>query len=99
MGWKVSDYIKDIEKYLEKPLDFILVNNEAPSEEQIEHYKLQEGDGVLVLDDLKDKRIIKVPLLSHSFITYSKADSLQGVRSFIRHDSQKLAECINKIII
>ena len=97
-GWKVSDYVKDIEKYLEKPLDFILVNNEAPSEEQIEHYKLQEGDGVLVLDDLKDKRIIRTSLLSHLFITYNKADVIQNIRSFIRHDSEKLAEVINKII-
>ena len=96
--WKVSNYVKDIELYLGKSLDIILVNNEAPSKEQIEHYELQEGDGVLVPDDLKDQRIIRASLLSHLFIIYSKTDTVQSIRSFIRHDSKKLAECIKKII-
>jgi uncharacterized cofD-like protein len=97
-NWKVSDYIKDIELYLGKSVNIILVNNEAPSQEQIKYYELKEGDGVLVPDDLNDKRIVRASLLSHLFIKYSKADGLQNVRSFIRHDSEKLAECIKKII-
>lgn len=97
-NWKVSNYVQDIELYLEKSLDIILVNNEAPSKEQIEHYKLQEGDGVLVEDDLNNERIIRESLLSHTFFNYSQTDDLQDVRSFIRHDSEKLAECIKKII-
>ena len=96
--WKVSTYVTDIEKYLGKSIDIILVNNEAPSREQSEVYRLQEGDGVLILDDLEDKRIVRESLLSDLFIKYNKADTLQNVRSFIRHDSEKLAECISQII-
>ncbi|MEK7080846.1 MAG: gluconeogenesis factor YvcK family protein [Patescibacteria group bacterium] len=96
--WKASNYVKDMELYLGKAVDIILVNNEAPSKKQIEHYKLQEGDGVLVEDDLKDKRVIREALLSHSFVAHSKADNLRDTRSFIRHDSEKLANCIKKII-
>lgn len=96
--WKASAYVKDIENYLGKPADIILVNNEMPSKKQIKVYKLQEGDGVLVEDDLKDKKVVKKSLLSHLFVTYNKADALQNVRSFIRHDSKKLANCIKKII-
>ena len=40
-GWKVSDYVKDIEKYLEKPVDFILVNKEKLSQKQVERYTHQ----------------------------------------------------------
>lgn len=102
MFWKASDYVTVMEKYLGKSIDFILVNTEMPSKEQIEHYKLTEGDGVLVSDDLRDKRVIRESLLSHllsdSFFTHTKADKLANIRSFIRHDSQKLAECIQKII-
>ena len=97
--WKVSDYVKNIEKYLNKKVDFILVNNQAPSTQQIRFYKLEEGDGVIVKDDLNDSRVIREPLLSRFFIKYDKADTLQGIRSFIRHDSKKLATCIHNIII
>lgn len=99
MHYKVSDYVKMIELYLGKPVDFILINNEAPSKDQIERYKLAEGDGVLVTDDLKDSRVIRKSLLSHVFFANDKADELEDFRSFIRHDSTKLANCINDIIL
>lgn len=96
--WKVSDYLKSIESYLDRKIDIILVNNEAPSDEQIERYKLQEGDGVLIQDDLaNDTRVIKKKLISH--VIPISTNSLDVVkRSFIRHDSTKLSECINDII-
>ena len=96
--WKVSDYLKNVESYLGKPVDFILINTEKPSKEQIENYKLEEGSGVLVKDDLKDERAVRAPLLSHSLIKYDKADVKSNIRSFIRHDSLKLAKCIDNII-
>jgi uncharacterized cofD-like protein len=96
--WKVTDYVKDIELYLGRPIDIILVNNEAPSKEQVEYYKLQEGGGVLVADDIEDKRVKREPLLSHLLVAHNKADKIEGTRSFIRHDSEKLAHCIKKII-
>lgn len=98
MHWKVSDYVKTLESYLKKPVDFILVNNEKPSKDQIKRYKLEEGDGVIVEDDFDDKRIIHESLLSHAFFANDKADKLEDARSFIRHDSKKLANCVNDII-
>lgn len=99
INWKASDYVKTMEKYLGKPVDFILINNEMPSKEQEKYYKITEGDGVLVEDDLKeDSRIIRASLLSHVFFPNDKADKLEDTRSFIRHDARKLAECINGII-
>ncbi len=98
MHWKVSNYVNVMEKYLGKIIDYILVNTETPSKEQEERYKLEEGDGVLVADDFKDSRVIREPLLSHLFFTYGKADKIRDSRSFIRHDSEKLADCIKKII-
>ncbi|MFH1200811.1 MAG: gluconeogenesis factor YvcK family protein [bacterium] len=98
LGWKVSTYVNDIEKYLGKLVDVVLVNNEMPSKEQIERYKLKEGDGVLVPDDFKDSRVIRVPILSHLIFDKNPADSISNMRSFIRHDPEKLAECIKKII-
>lgn len=99
LGWKVSDYVQDIEKYLGKSLDCILVNNESPSENQITHYKMEEGDGVLTEDDMGDDvRVIREKLLSRALIVHNKADSISGTRSFIRHDKDKLAKTISKIL-
>ncbi len=98
-NWKSIDYLKDVEKYIDRKVDIILINNEAPSEEQIKVYELQEGDGVLVEDNLEnDPRVIRQGLLSDALVLFNKADKVQSVRSFIRHDSNKLAKCVAGII-
>jgi len=97
-NWKVSTYVNDVEKYLGKLVDYILVNNEEPSPEQIERYKFEEGAGVLVEDDFKDNRVIRTPLLSNKVFNKTGEDVIPSTRGFIRHDSDKLADCIEKIM-
>jgi uncharacterized cofD-like protein len=97
--WKVSNYVNSVENYIGKLVDFILVNNEEPSKEQIERYKLEEGAGVLVVDDFKDSRVIREALLSHVLPIPIKGDFSPNTRGFIRHDSEKLANCIKKIML
>lgn len=94
--WKVSSYVNDVEKYIGRLVDVILVNDEQPSKEQIEQYKLEEGDGVMVEDDFKDERVIRAPLLSH--IIPAQIPGNQNIRGFIRHDSDRLAEVITQVI-
>jgi len=98
-NWKVSNYVNDVEKYLGKLVDIILINNEIPSKEQLEHYKLKEGEGVLIEDDFKDKRVIRDSFLSRAVFNKNTGDVFLSVKGFIRHDSLKLAECIKKIIV
>ncbi len=99
LNWKVSDYVKDIEKYLGRSIDLVLVNDELPTEEQIKQYEMEEGDGVLTKDDMSDDpRIIRSNLLSHAIIKYDVSDVTRNLRSFIRHDKDKLAEVIAKVI-
>jgi uncharacterized cofD-like protein len=96
LGWKVSDYVKNTELYLGRPIDIILINTETPKKEQIENYETQEGSGVLIEDDLDDHRVIRESLLSNAVFVNEKGDTMK--RSFIRHDSEKLAKCIEHII-
>ena len=97
MLWRASDYVNNIEKYLGRKADFIVLNNEMPSREQIEQYKAEERGNVLITDDLgADKRAIRTPLLSKAMYENSKGDVMK--RSFIRHDSEKLAIAIKNII-
>src|ERR1035437_1630033 len=97
-GWKISNYVNDVEKYLGKLIDVILVNNKDPSREQIERYKLEEGDGVLIEDDFKDDRVIRCSILSDVISKPISADLSPNTRGFIRHDSDKLAKSILNII-
>ena len=97
-NWKVSNYVNSVENYIGKLVNFILVNNEEPSKEQIERYKSESGDGVIVEDDFKDSRVIKEALLSRVMPLPVTGDFSPNTRGFIRHDSEKLANCIKKII-
>jgi uncharacterized cofD-like protein len=97
-GWKISNYVNDAEKYLGKLVDVILINNEEPSREQIERYKLEEGDGVLIEDDFMDDRVIRCSILSNVIYKPTTVDFSPNTRGFIRHDSQKLAQSILSII-
>lgn len=99
LHWKVSDYVKDIESHLGRAVDIIVVNNHTPSEEQIMYYKMEEGDGVLTIDDMKDDpRVVRENLLSHTVIVHSSNDKVGNLRSFIRHDKDKLRAVFAKIL-
>ncbi len=97
-GWGVSDYVKNTEKYLGRSIDFVLINNLLPSKEQVERYRLEEGEGVIVADDFDDPRGIRASLLSPIIFDKGKEDSIPSERGFIRHDEDKLAEAILNII-
>jgi 2-phospho-L-lactate transferase/gluconeogenesis factor (CofD/UPF0052 family) len=94
-NYKVSDYLREIEKYTGKDIfDYILVNNQRPSKELIEEYK---DEGELVPNDLKgDPRVVEAPLLGEKN-SEQKGDLLK--RSLIRHDSKNLAYELMKIIV
>lgn len=97
--WTAQGYVEDIEKYLNRPLDIVLMNSRMPSKEQLEAYELQEGDGVLVVDDLPtNKKVIRQPLLSEKLVTFEKSDAIAAVRSFIRHDSDLFMQAIKNIL-
>ena len=76
----------------------MLVNSLPPSQNQIETYQLQEGDGVLVVDDLPtNKKIFRSPLLSQGLVSFQKTDAIASSRSFIRHDSVLFAKAIESL--
>lgn len=98
MHWNVSDYVSSVEAHLGRGVDVVLINNEKPTAKQVSVYKLNEGDGVLVVDDFIGKRAMRAKLLSRKLIKGNKSDMLRGLRSFIRHDPTKVARAINSIL-
>jgi uncharacterized cofD-like protein len=99
--YKVSDFVYKIEEYMGgETLDYILINSEPFSEEIIKTYK-EVDNTIPVLDDLggdtyHEAKVIRTSLLSNTVFKPSKSDTVK--RSLLRHDSEKLAETLFKIL-
>lgn len=91
-GFMASHHVTTLEKYLKKPIDYILVNKEKIPQKILKIYKEKEGED-LVIDDLgKDKRVIRGDFLDKKKVKKTPGDVLK--RSLIRHSSEKLAKKI-----
>jgi len=91
-GYKISDFIATLEQYLETNIDVVIVNTEKPKVSQ-QGFAFIKADLSGVRQDVK---IIAKPLLSRKFFKKNKSDKLQ--RSKQRHDSEKLAKIIYKLV-
>ena len=96
MGWSTERYVSNIEKYLGKRIDFILLNNRKFTPEQEKNYLSDAGEKVFISDSFNDPRLIAVDLLSEFMPKKDLNDTVE--RSLIRHDSGKLSNAIEKII-
>ncbi len=90
-----NDYVRELKRFVGRDIfDYILLNNSKVPEDLIKIYE-QEGDPVQ--NDLKnDPRVIAADLLSSEIVRAQKTDVLK--RSLLRHDSQKLAQELMKIV-
>ncbi|KHO48937.1 MAG: hypothetical protein QT02_C0011G0022 [archaeon GW2011_AR9] len=92
--FKVGDHLREIQRYIGKDIfDYVLVNNGKPAKELLAAYS-EEGDPVE--NDLHDPRIIHADLVSNALKEVQKGDTLQ--RNLIRHDQEKLASELMKIV-
>lgn len=94
-GFKASDFVAEIQKYLGNCLDFVLINNKGLPEEIIEKY--QAENDAPVVDDLHngDYNVVRGDFLAVGEIEKTSGDKLQ--RSLIRHDSEKLAQVLRTL--
>lgn len=101
-GFFADDYIDAIEKCIgQGRINFAIINTKNPPRKLIEKYEKQEGKGVLVKINFKEKRsyeIIKGDFGSRKGGVCAKSDVLCRLRAFIRHDSDKLAKAIMGIM-
>jgi len=94
-NFKVSDYLRQIKRFMGKDIfNYILMNTATPSEELLTMYA---EEGTMVENDvLTDPRTITANLISDEIIEQKKSDVVK--RSLIRHDSQKIAAELMKIV-
>jgi uncharacterized cofD-like protein len=90
-GMKVSDYLSEIQAYVERKPDVVLINTAAQPEEVLEKYKT-EGDFPVVDDLVNGIKILRGDFLASETVIKKSGDVLK--RSLIRHDGTKLANAI-----
>jgi uncharacterized cofD-like protein len=96
--YAATDHVKALEKYIGgQVFDTILVNTQNPSKKAMEWY--EDFEEYPVVDDLpktKSSKIIRAHLLKDVIIEKNSSDPLK--RSIIRHDPEKLAATIIKLL-
>ena len=98
----LDDYVSDINKYIGKErINFATFNIKNPGKKLIKKYANQRNP--LVKFDCKKNlnrnfRVAQADILSGKNIFFDKADKISNVRSFIRHDSEKLAKILMMIM-
>lgn len=97
-NFQLNDYTEQINSFFPKPrIDKVLFNIKQPAQKIKEKYEFYGED----LVKFKNKnnlnyKVEEVDILSKVEPKYSQADSISKIRSFIRHDPDKLAEQILK---
>jgi uncharacterized cofD-like protein len=102
--WNADDYVQSLEQYIGKNrINYVIYNTSRPDKKLLNKYERREGKGSWVhlnTECLEKRRytLIQEPVMSRSTIAKNKNDMLSDTRSFIRHDSERLAKAIMKIV-
>ncbi len=97
-NYSYQNYLDEIKKYAGRSPDTVLINNREIPQDILNTYKNKENS-LPVRDELTDQtevNIIRTDLLSDTIYKQSSCDNVK--RSLIRHDPQKLARNLHKII-
>jgi len=99
-NFDVDKYTREINTYLKgERIDFVVFPATQPDKDLQDKYEKREGKNsvVKISDDIKIERnykIVKSNVLNEVPIKKNKEDKIASTRSFIRHDSDKLAKVI-----
>lgn len=97
-NFTLDDYVDAVNKYFgDERVNFVIFNSRRPSELLLEKYKRKGELPVLFLKESRKQRnyrIISADLMSDMIPKFSDADTLLKYRTFIRHDSDKLAKVL-----
>lgn len=99
-GFDLDDYVDGINKMIGvERIDYVTFNIHNPTQEAVIRYEKQEGEGMLTLFNENKKKnrsykVIRADLLRDAEIKTAKNDLIADTRSFIRHDSDKVAKVL-----
>jgi len=93
-----TDHLKVIEHAIGRTIDVVVINSAPISPELDSLYSAQNEFPVIDdLDNVDNTRIIRSPLITTAVVTKDTADDT--ARSYLRHDSAKLAQVLINLIV
>lgn len=96
-GLTLADHVREIEKYCQRALDLVVINQESIPRDVLEHYAaMQEWP---VVDDFsreQPQRTLQANLLAHGSAQVDQNDPTP--RSLLRHDKSKLGQVLKQVI-
>jgi uncharacterized cofD-like protein len=101
--FSLDDYAATLNKLMgAERINYVVCNSKKPSEELIKKYAKQ-GEILIKGEETKQNetasyKIVWADVLDNKKPVFDKADKLARVRAFIRHDSDKLAKVLMKIL-
>ncbi|HBG81925.1 TPA: hypothetical protein DDW69_03730 [candidate division CPR2 bacterium] len=93
--WCLEDYLEELKKYSGRGFDLVLFNVTEPSTEVKKRYLAHKETPVKMKNDNLEN-VIRLDLISNQIAAKSRADMIK--RSFIRHDSDKIAAAIMEVL-
>lgn len=94
-NFTLSDHVQELETYMGRALDHILFNSTVLPKDILQKYRLENAEPV-VDDTFKDDRVVRTDLLASEEIKAESGDNVR--RSLIRHDSDKVAQAIQRLL-
>jgi len=94
-GWYLEDYLEELKKYAIRSFDLVLFNSTQPIAEISKKYLEKHETPLPIREEYLDI-VIKADLINNQAITRKSGDVVK--RSFIRHDSAKIAEAIMAVL-
>lgn len=82
-GYKVSDHVKELNKYLgKKKIEVVVVNNGDIPRDVLERYEIEEQKDQVIFDE---ENLNEIKVIKNNYVTISEIDNT------IRHKSNKLS--------
>jgi uncharacterized cofD-like protein len=102
-GWKSSDFVKEVQKYLPRKIDYAIINTAKLSASSACQKRYKQESWGIVKNDLKGTEYKGTKLIKGSFSLerkeFKRVSSDVIPRSFIRHDPAKIASIIMDLIL
>lgn len=97
-NYTAKDHIRDIEKYLGRAVDTVIMHKGELNEEIVNWYESHNEH--TVIDDLKeDSRVVYANIADNMPVVQNKADKIAAyARSILRHESSRLANTIMTLL-
>lgn len=96
--YTARDHVRDIEKYMGRKVDTIIMHKGELNESIVSWYETHNEHAVI--DDLgKDKRVVHANIADNTPVVQNAADKISSyARSILRHESSRLAKAVIELL-